>query len=60
MTKNRHSLSDEEWALLAPLLPPLQTAGRPCGDRRKMLEAMLHRLCFGARWRDLPSRFAGT
>lgn len=40
-----------------PLLPPPEITGRPCSDHRKMLEAMLHRLCSGAPWRDLPSRF---
>ncbi|WP_066338634.1 IS5 family transposase [Azohydromonas lata] len=57
MAQYRHSLSDEEWALLMPLLPPRETNGRPYGDHRAMLDAMFYRLCTGTPWRDLPCRF---
>lgn len=53
----RHELSDEEWALLAPLLPPQQTGGRPCHDHRLILNGMLFWLHTGIPWRDLPERY---
>lgn len=54
---HRHELSDEEWALLAPLLPPVRTRGRPYHDHRRILNGMLWVLHTGAPWRDLPERY---
>ena len=53
----RHELTDEEWALLEPLLPPRQTGGRPYRDHRVVLNAMLYHLSTGIQWRDLPERY---
>ena len=53
----RHELSDEEWSLLAPLLPPLRTRGRSFRDHRTLLNGMLWILHTGAPWRDLPERY---
>src|SRR6185312_5409 len=53
----RHELSDEEWALLEPLLPPLQSGGRPYHDHRTILNGMLFWLHTGIPWRDLPERY---
>jgi len=53
----RHELSDEEWALLAPLLPPLRGKGRPYHDHRAVLNGMLYWLHTGVPWRDLPERY---
>ena len=53
----RHELSDDEWALLAPLLPPPQTRGRYYRDHRTVLNGMLWVLHTGAPWRDLPERY---
>ena len=53
----RHELSDEEWALLAPLLPARRTAGRTFRDHRTVLNGMLWILHTGAPWRDLPERY---
>ena len=53
----RHELSDEEWALLEPLLPPLATRGRPFHEHRLILNGMLYWLHTGVPWRDLPERY---
>lgn len=52
----RHELSDEEWALVEPLLPKQRRGGK-WNDHRTMLNAMMWILRTGAPWRDLPERF---
>ncbi len=54
----RHELTDEQWELLHPIIPP-RTAktGRPPSDPRVMLNGILWSLRTGAPWRDLPERF---
>ena len=50
-------LTDEQWALLAPLLtPPEKTTkrGRPRRDDRTLLEGILWVLRTGAQWDKLP------
>jgi len=54
----RHELTDEQWARLAPLLPPQKPAtGRPANDHRTILNGILWVLKTGAPWRDLPERY---
>ena len=54
---HRHELTDEQWACLAPLLPPQKPkTGRPARDHRQMVNAMLWVHATGAPWRDLPER----
>jgi transposase len=54
----RHKLTDDQFAKLAPLLPPERPAtGRPNKDHRTILNAILWRLRTGAPWRDLPERY---
>ena len=53
----RHELSDEEWALLEPLLPAQQTGGSPFRDHRTVLNGILFRVRTGIQWRDLPERY---
>ena len=54
-TYKRHELTDEQWAHIAPLLPPQRpTTGRPAKDHRLVLNAILWRIRSGATWRDLP------
>ncbi len=55
----RHELSEEQWAKLAPLLPPRKRsgAGRPAHDHRPILNGILWILRTGAPWRDLPERY---
>ena len=54
----RHEVSDAQWQLIEPLLPPqTATTGRPPKDRRVVLNGMMWILRTGAPWRDLPERF---
>ncbi len=55
--RRRHALSDQQWELVAPMLPAKSTDGRPARDPREMLEGMLWIMRTGAPWRDLPERF---
>lgn len=48
-------LTDEQWALLEPLLPPAKPGGRPRSvDLREVADAMLYLLRTGCPWRSLP------
>lgn len=54
----RHDVSEEEWAILKPLIPESDAkTGRPAKDPRQMLNGVLWVLNTGAAWRDLPERF---
>ena len=57
----RAELTDEQWTLLAPLLPaPLRRAdgrGRPWRDAREVLSGVLWVLRNDAHWRALPEHF---
>jgi putative transposase len=53
-------LSDEEWAILSPLLerPRRDGRGRPrTVDRREVVNAILYVLRTGCQWRYLPEGF---
>ncbi len=51
-------LTDEEWALLAPFIPPAQPGGRPrTTDMREVLDAIFYILRSGCAWRLLPHEF---
>lgn len=52
----RFDLSDEEWAIISPLLPE-QGRGAKRGDDRKVLNGIFYILRTGAPWRDLPERY---
>lgn len=55
---SRHSLSDEQWALIQPLLPSEKPPlGRPSISHRRFLNALLWLVRTGAPWRDLPVEF---
>ncbi len=48
-------LSDEEWSLLEPLIPPGLAGGRPrTTDMREVINAILYLDRTGAQWRALP------
>lgn len=51
-------LTDEMWARIEPLLPPLKgPMGRPMTDHRRLVEAAIWRYRTGSAWRDLPAEF---
>lgn len=51
-------LSDEQWVLIEPLLPPPYTVGAPrITDLREILNAILYRLHNGCAWHALPHDF---
>jgi len=51
-------LTDEMWAQIEPLLPPLKGAmGRPRAPYRPLVEGAIYRLRTGVAWRDLPVEF---
>jgi transposase len=55
----RKELTDEQFALIEPLLPPERPkkAGRPYLSHRLVLEGILWIQRTGAPWRDLPERY---
>ena len=55
-----HRLTDAQWHLIAPLLPPAARTGRPRADDRQTLDAILYVLFTGCRWNDLPREYAAS
>lgn len=53
----RHELSDEQWAIVGPLIPAQEGRGGRFRDHRTVLNGMFWKLCSGAAWRDLPERY---
>ena len=54
----RGDLTDQEWAMIGPLLPPERGRwARPSGDNRQFLNGMLHVLRTGCPWRDMHERY---
>lgn len=48
-------LTDAEWAILAPFIPPVKLGGRPPRhERRELVNAMRYVLRGGIAWRALP------
>ena len=57
MAAIRKFLTDEQWAKIAPLLPPEKPGskgGRPPAPNREVLEGILWILRTGARWKTCP------
>jgi transposase len=55
---HRYDLTDEQWARLAPLLPPQKPrTGRPNHDHRPIINGIQWILRSGAPWQDLPERY---
>ncbi len=50
-------LSDQVWARIEPLLPPVRGRGRPFRDHRQVVEGIAYRYRAGIAWRDLPEQF---
>ena len=48
-------MSDAEWALVAPLIPPARRGGRKRSvDEREVLNAIFYVLATGCQWQALP------
>ena len=52
----RFDLSDREWEIIEPLLPPTRQGGERADDRR-VLNGIFYVLRTGIPWDDLPSRY---
>ncbi|MGW5781301.1 transposase [Streptomyces sp. NPDC003863] len=51
----RGDLTDEQWAVLEPLLPKGVRAGRPpVWPRRQLVDGIRFRVRTGVPWRDVP------
>lgn len=50
-------MSDEEFELIAPLLPPAKRRGRTRTDAREVLNALFYLIRCGCPWRLLPKDF---
>jgi putative transposase len=60
MTRRYYSsdLTNREWAILAPLIPPPKPGGRSVSwERREIVDAILYELRSGGPWRMLPHDF---
>ncbi|MFE3641040.1 IS5 family transposase [Streptomyces sp. NPDC059169] len=53
----RGDLTDEQWAVLEPLLPKGARSGRPpVWPRRRLIDGIRFRVRTGVPWRDVPGR----
>ena len=51
-------LTDEQWVLVRPLLPPQRGGiGRPPEDHRRMLGGLLWVARTGSSWREMPEEY---
>ena len=51
-------MTDREWALIAPFMPPRKMTGRPrTTDMRDVVDAILHMASTGCQWAMLPNDF---
>lgn len=51
-------LTDPEWALIAPFMPPRKSVGRPrTTDLREVVNAILYIATTGCQWAQLPKDF---
>ena len=55
---SRHDLTDAQWQVLEPLLPPVKRGrGRPRTDTHKCLNGILYVLKTGCAWADLLTEY---
>lgn len=47
-------LSEEQWKVIAPLLPPQPKTGRRRKHDRQVLNSLVYRLKTGVRYQDIP------
>ena len=60
MSRKRYTsdLTDHEWAILEPLIPPAKPGGRPRSVMmREVLNAIFYVLKTGCQWANLPGDF---
>jgi putative transposase len=51
-------LTDEEWSLIDPLIPPAKTGGgKRRTNMRELINGLLYILSTGCQWRYLPKDF---
>jgi putative transposase len=51
-------LTDEEWTILEPLIPPAKPGGHPRRvDMRQILNALFYQQRTGCQWRALPREY---
>jgi transposase len=50
-------LSDFEWDVVRPFLPPRSRVGWPRADDRMVLNGILYVLTTGCRWMDMPLEY---
>jgi transposase len=58
--RGRWELTDEQWAIVEPILRPQRRAdkrGRPWQDTRAVLDGALWVLGTGAQWREVPEKY---
>ena len=58
--RGRWELTDEQWAVVEPVLRPARRAdnrGGPWHDTRAVLNGVLWVLGTGAQWRELPEKY---
>ncbi len=56
--KYASDMTDAEWSLIAPLMPPSKITGRPrTTDLRDVFDAILYIATTGCQWRMLPNDF---
>jgi transposase len=54
----RFDLTDEQWAVLEPLLPVPSRPGRPSlWSKRQLIDGIRWRVRTGAPWRDMPAGY---
>lgn len=55
--QGRYSVSNTQWKIIEPFLPPPKFGGRPALNSRTVFNAILWILGSGAAWRDLPKEY---
>ena len=49
------ALTDDQWRMLQPMIPPAKSGGRPrTTDMRRLLDSVFYLLRTGCQWRHLP------
>jgi transposase len=52
----RHELTDDQWAVVEPHMPP-RSRGRAWADHRRTVNGVMYWAATGVQWRDLPERY---